>query len=112
MTEPVKVTSVIKTAKGDAEISIELYKDDGRLVLHCFMPPCGGAGIFMQFDAKTPVADSTEAMKMVINIGPFEENRNLTDHFNFKGCMAVGTGNSVVKQISNAAIGSRMPCTG
>ncbi len=84
--------AAIQTTFGETEIRIEQHKANSRLVLVCFKPPCGGAGVFMMFNNNKLIADALNDMRLVINEGAHEANKNLTQHFNFHGLMAIGTG--------------------
>jgi len=95
MSNTTTVTSQIETSVGLAEIKVTHHVDDHRLALHCYYPPCGGAGLFMMFNGGVKIADATWAMRTVIQQGPYEANQNLTGFFNFRGCLAIGTGEVV-----------------
>lgn len=84
--------AAIQTTFGETEIRIEQHKANSRLVLVCFKPPCGGAGVFMMFNNNKLIADALNDMRLVINEGAHEANKNLTRHFNFHSLMAIGTG--------------------
>ncbi len=87
--------AVIPTDFGDAEIKIDQHKAESRLALACFMPPCGGAGIFMLFNDNKLIADALNDMRVVIGEGAHDANKNLTQCFNFSGLLAIGTGEIV-----------------
>jgi len=87
--------AVIQTIFGETEIRIEQHKAESRLALACFMPPCGGAGIFMLFNDNKLIADALNDMRVVIGEGAHDANKNLTQCFNFSGLLAIGTGEIV-----------------
>lgn len=105
-------SATINTQHGDADIKIHKNIDTDMASLYCFMPPCGGAGIFMQFYPGTLIANALECMRQAINLGPHEENQNLLEHFNFRNCAAVGTGESVTKQVKSAVLSDDHPLKG
>lgn len=86
------ITAIVETNFGQATLSIEQHPEEKRLVVNCFDPPCGGAGIFMLFNSNILIGFATKAMQEVINQGAYDENKNLTDYFNFPGLLALGTG--------------------
>lgn len=88
--------AITTTSHGEAEIGIEL---GSNIILHCFIPPCGGAGIFAMFDHSIDVAQAISAMKQIIELGPYQPDTNLLEHFNLRGCVAVGTGPSLASRV-------------
>lgn len=96
--QPTKV--IINTDHGDADATVQRSEAEG-VIVHCFMPPCGGAGLFLGFRNTVDIADAIAGMRQVINLGPYEPNKNLSAHFNIKGCQIVGSGESVTDKIKS-----------
>lgn len=99
----------VTTSHGEAEIGIEL---GSNTALHCFMPPCGGPGIFAVFNEGADVAQAIDGIKQVIELGPYQQNADLMEHFNLRGCVAVGTCLSVVQQARDAMAINHSPLKG
>ncbi len=93
----------IQTGFDDAEIEIIRHNDEQRFSMHCHMPPCGGAPVFALFDDnEADMEEALEIMRQVINCGSHPPDKNMTDQFTARGCLAVGTAVPAADVIRNS----------
>lgn len=89
-------TITIDTKYGPA--SLQAIDHGAHWQYNCFMPPCGGAGIFALMPAALSEAECRDTMRELIEAGPHAEEQDIT-HLSEK-LVAAGTVNMVQINLS------------
>lgn len=88
----------IETQRGPA--SVQAIDHGAHWQYNCFLPPCGGAGIFAMMRADLSSDECSDTMRALIESGPHAENMDLTStHGNLE---AAGTVNMAQINVSEA----------
>lgn len=92
-------TETIATSFGPAVVQV-INSGGAHVQYNCFLPPCGGAGIFAMMSADLSSNECSDAMRALIELGPHAENLDLTStHRNLE---AAGTVNMAQINVSEA----------